>query len=360
MKGIGAKIEDGVEERLESLCRDGKSEFCTDTSSVSIEASTNCGIFSLFEIVLMIAVTVGAGIVLCACITAACRYLYLTSRGEVLDDQMPFFLMRGDGGDRRAEARQRLEQLRVFKYGEEGHEPRLNNGEEEICPITLIALEVGTEVAVFPGCGHRFIADSLRQWLQTRDTCPVCRMRWSREAASSSTYKESFGRRETDLRAGVAVPGDGDHAANAALSVAADGGVWSGGRSGGEGRGDGSRTTTRLGSSPPRDSHSELPLEHGGEQLARSRASDPLFLAHESSHRRLSRNSSWGRDNDPADTSPRSRSWHNGVLAPVLRSSHGQEEPQRNELLAGTEETANEPLLTFGAQQGPRNAGGQS
>ncbi|KAA0149841.1 hypothetical protein FNF29_05666 [Cafeteria roenbergensis] len=57
----------------------------------------------------------------------------------------------------------------------------VGTAEEVVDPITLEPIAAGTMVVEFPSCGHVFQEDSLAQWLQSHDTCPVCRRPFPRD-----------------------------------------------------------------------------------------------------------------------------------------------------------------------------------
>lgn len=73
--------------------------------------------------------------------------------------------------------------------------------EEVVDPITLEPIAAGTMVVEFPSCGHVFQEDSLAQWLQSHDTCPVCRRPFPRDLAVGGARA---GAPEADAKAGAA------------------------------------------------------------------------------------------------------------------------------------------------------------
>jgi hypothetical protein len=59
--------------------------------------------------------------------------------------------------------------------------------EEHVDPITLDTIRAGEQVLEFPGCNHLFRLESIMQWFESNETCPVCRRQFSAPHAASAT-----------------------------------------------------------------------------------------------------------------------------------------------------------------------------
>lgn len=71
-------------------------------------------------------------------------------------------------------------------------------GEEHVDPITLDTISSGEQVVEFPGCNHLFRLDSIMQWFETNETCPVCR----RQFSATVTATQSAAVTSDDAKAG--------------------------------------------------------------------------------------------------------------------------------------------------------------
>ena len=56
----------------------------------------------------------------------------------------------------------------------------------QTCSICLDNWVNGQEVHEFQPCGHMFHAACIMNWLEQRDSCPVCRTPWSEVRATSN------------------------------------------------------------------------------------------------------------------------------------------------------------------------------
>jgi SUMO ligase MMS21 Smc5/6 complex component len=54
-------------------------------------------------------------------------------------------------------------------------------GTDPKCPICWEPVEIGQEVAILRPCNHWFQEDCCQKWLNSNDSCPMCRIKVKRE-----------------------------------------------------------------------------------------------------------------------------------------------------------------------------------
>ncbi|KAL0915785.1 hypothetical protein M5K25_013241 [Dendrobium thyrsiflorum] len=66
--------------------------------------------------------------------------------------------------------------IRAFKY--QKNEPDVEGHEGEAtpeCPICISPFDEGEEISQLPSCGHSFHAACIVIWLNSHNSCPICR-----------------------------------------------------------------------------------------------------------------------------------------------------------------------------------------
>lgn len=138
--GIGEKIEDGILSVLQRTCAAndtvGSPSTCGATSeSMALRLNTPCTSTSMFQLVLMVAISVGGGIIACTCMAVLCRYAYRVMyrrRFDFEDEEDLFgYVPLRDPATRRRMQRQRLDQLTVFRYRAADREAARQSAMEE-------------------------------------------------------------------------------------------------------------------------------------------------------------------------------------------------------------------------------------
>jgi len=123
-QGIGTKLKDGILSVLERTCESNSTEGWESTcgaepDTMSLRLNTPCTSTSMFQLVLMVAISVGGGIIACTCLAVLCRYVYsmvYRRRFDEDDEDMFAYVPLRDPAVRRRRRQERMQQLVVYKY----------------------------------------------------------------------------------------------------------------------------------------------------------------------------------------------------------------------------------------------------
>jgi hypothetical protein len=144
-------------------------------TTLSVQVSTPCAQMSYSLLIWVTAVGVAVAVV-CACAVYAYRVRAMRERVQLQGG----YAVIVDNNDGQA-ARDRIAKLRRTAFGFKGKgtapegDGAASDDEGLTDPISLDPFHRGEMVVRFPGCHHLFKVDTIARWLETRNTCPVCR-----------------------------------------------------------------------------------------------------------------------------------------------------------------------------------------